>query len=341
MPQGKLMRPTATVTADEWRQASEQYAKPTGERKRPFDLKHIFRSLQNPFTGNSETPPETPDGPTAARRGSILPPAAPSAKPSMVNLVRKASMNAVKFMSVRSSSPPEDSQKPLFTAADLEVTDFWQTPFRKRYQDALNAENNAINKLVEQALEDDTADDIKLGYERNVPEHLPNSPLCPLNPKHKSGGKGICPMHGRKLPDRPMYTPPGRPVQRTATTHSGPQTPGPVRQGTINSIPKTPGPKTPGPTVIWEGSTSEFAKAVQRQDSIGNVLRMQTGAMSIAGRLEYGEQLRRASITWANIQPGGEEGEGNSSPAAKWKPANEAPKTAPLWKVEREGTSYF
>lgn len=30
-----------------------------------------------------------------------------------------------------------------------------------------------------------------------IPEHLPNSPLCPRNPKHKSGGTGTCPYHGR------------------------------------------------------------------------------------------------------------------------------------------------
>lgn len=30
-----------------------------------------------------------------------------------------------------------------------------------------------------------------------VPEHLPNSPLCPRHPKHKSGGTGECPYHGR------------------------------------------------------------------------------------------------------------------------------------------------
>lgn len=31
----------------------------------------------------------------------------------------------------------------------------------------------------------------------SVPEHLPNSPLCPRHPKHKSGGAGECPYHGR------------------------------------------------------------------------------------------------------------------------------------------------
>lgn len=35
-------------------------------------------------------------------------------------------------------------------------------------------------------------------FELNLPEHLPNSPLCPKNPNHKSGGAGICPYHGRR-----------------------------------------------------------------------------------------------------------------------------------------------
>lgn len=32
----------------------------------------------------------------------------------------------------------------------------------------------------------------------NIPEHLPSSPLCPKNPKHKSGGKGTCVYHGKR-----------------------------------------------------------------------------------------------------------------------------------------------
>lgn len=30
------------------------------------------------------------------------------------------------------------------------------------------------------------------------PEHLPSSPLCPRNSKHKSKGRGICVYHGRR-----------------------------------------------------------------------------------------------------------------------------------------------
>ncbi|KAL8686718.1 MAG: hypothetical protein Q9218_006912 [Villophora microphyllina] len=44
---------------------------------------------------------------------------------------------------------------------------------------------------------DEQVDDEREKFELNVPEHLPSSPLCPRNPKHKSGGKGVCVYHGR------------------------------------------------------------------------------------------------------------------------------------------------
>ena len=39
----------------------------------------------------------------------------------------------------------------------------------------------------------------------SVPEHLPNSPLCPRHPRHPSGGTGDCPYHGRN-PSLPKET---------------------------------------------------------------------------------------------------------------------------------------
>lgn len=35
-------------------------------------------------------------------------------------------------------------------------------------------------------------------FEFDIPEHLPASPLCPANAKHKSGGTGLCVYHGRR-----------------------------------------------------------------------------------------------------------------------------------------------
>jgi hypothetical protein len=32
----------------------------------------------------------------------------------------------------------------------------------------------------------------KPDFALNVPEHLPTSPLCPVNPRHPSGGNGVC-----------------------------------------------------------------------------------------------------------------------------------------------------
>ncbi|OCL12500.1 hypothetical protein AOQ84DRAFT_373023 [Glonium stellatum] len=46
--------------------------------------------------------------------------------------------------------------------------------------------------------ESDEEDTSKKTFQWDVPEHLPGSPLCPLSPMHKSGGKGICVYHGRR-----------------------------------------------------------------------------------------------------------------------------------------------
>ena len=36
-------------------------------------------------------------------------------------------------------------------------------------------------------------------FELNLPpEHLTNSPFCPKNPRHPSGGTGVCVYHGRR-----------------------------------------------------------------------------------------------------------------------------------------------
>lgn len=43
------------------------------------------------------------------------------------------------------------------------------------------------------------AKDAQFRFELNVPEHLPNSPLCPKHPKNRhTGGKGVCVYHGRR-----------------------------------------------------------------------------------------------------------------------------------------------
>ena len=37
----------------------------------------------------------------------------------------------------------------------------------------------------------------------SVPEHLPNSPLCPRHPEHRSRGRGVCPYHGKNMASPP------------------------------------------------------------------------------------------------------------------------------------------
>ncbi|CAJ2513676.1 Uu.00g017950.m01.CDS01 [Anthostomella pinea] len=36
------------------------------------------------------------------------------------------------------------------------------------------------------------------GFQFDMPEHLPSSPMCPANKRHPSGGTGVCVYHGRR-----------------------------------------------------------------------------------------------------------------------------------------------
>lgn len=52
----------------------------------------------------------------------------------------------------------------------------------------------------------DASDTSSVPFVMEIPDHLANSPLCPRHPKNKSGGKGTCPMHGRRETDESMGT---------------------------------------------------------------------------------------------------------------------------------------
>ncbi|KAI0453080.1 hypothetical protein F5B21DRAFT_526312 [Xylaria acuta] len=50
--------------------------------------------------------------------------------------------------------------------------------------------------------------DQRAAFRFDLPEHLPSSPMCPTNKRHKSGGTGVCVYHGR-----------ARGVRKTASPH--------------------------------------------------------------------------------------------------------------------------
>jgi hypothetical protein len=53
---------------------------------------------------------------------------------------------------------------------------------------------------ISKALADDDsgAEDADTLLQTHVPDHLPGSPLCPLDGRNKTGGKSICPLHGSR-----------------------------------------------------------------------------------------------------------------------------------------------
>lgn len=138
---------------------------------------------------------------------------------SMGTLLRKASRPSISKLKKAASQSTVHSQGTVVSRPELQVTNFHQTPYAQRVANNHRNEMTLLRSYIEEALNDED-DNTVFGFELNVPDHLPNSPLCPLSPKHRSGGKAICPLHGRskkkastavsKIPQKPALRPPQR-----------------------------------------------------------------------------------------------------------------------------------
>ncbi|KAK5163259.1 histone deacetylase [Saxophila tyrrhenica] len=167
-------------------------------KKKPTGFKGFFFDMRN--TSSTKADPESPEAALSKRRGPIV------SKASLQSLVPKLSFPKLKSQSSRQST----SARERSPDDRLRVTQFEQTPYSQRYGDARRAKRNQIRTYVEEALgEEDAASESanNMPFELNVPDHLPGSPLCPLSPKHKSGGKAICPIHGRKRNSKALDSP--------------------------------------------------------------------------------------------------------------------------------------
>jgi hypothetical protein len=156
------------------------------EVEKPKGFKGFFFDMRSMPTESTEADSESPEARAMKRRSPIF------QHRSLQSLVPKFPLPKLR----RKSSPPVE--EPKETDDPLAVTSFQQTPFSQRYGDARRAKMSQIRSHIAETLREDDDDQTAFPFAFNVPDHLPNSPLCPLSPKHKSGGKAICPIHGRK-----------------------------------------------------------------------------------------------------------------------------------------------
>ena len=155
--------------------------------QKPSVFKGFFFDMRSIPTDQESAESESPEAKATKRRSPIF------LKSSFQSLLPKVSLPKLKRkISKQHKAEPEASLDPL------EVTGFQQTPYSQRYGDTRRAKMSQIRSYVEETLREDDDEMGALTFELNVPDHLPNSPLCPLSPKHKSGGKAICPIHRRK-----------------------------------------------------------------------------------------------------------------------------------------------
>lgn len=170
---------------------SEKHQGSAAEGKKWSVFKHFFDDLRSVSAADPNI--DTPEPAALKRRDAVF------HRTSMATLLQKVSMSQMnKLKRKASQATVSTARQTIRSKPSLEVTNFEQTPFTQRYGNTIKAERSLIKSYIEEALNDDDNDDVQLGFELDVPDHLPNSPLCPLSPKHKSGGKAICPLHGRK-----------------------------------------------------------------------------------------------------------------------------------------------
>ena len=159
-------------------------------KEEDYKMLRGFRSFffdSRSMPGEEESTESSPTALTRIQRRSVLLP-----KLSLNGLLPKLSFPRLKSRSSRVIDKPA-------TLDPLEVTDFHQTPYSQRYGDARRAKMAQIRSYVDEVLGSNDYDSAtKLPFELNVPDHLPSSPLCPLNARRNSTSPVLCPMHGRK-----------------------------------------------------------------------------------------------------------------------------------------------
>lgn len=110
----------------------------------------------------------------------------------------------------RVHTPPLPSESPSSTKPRGFFFDYsapnadnsaWNRDVREREGSTGTVRSNSVGgmdwyRVKLDAIESDPV--TRQQFVTSVPDHLPNSPLCPRNPKHKSRGNGICVFHGRK-----------------------------------------------------------------------------------------------------------------------------------------------
>lgn len=132
------------------------------------------------------TPPLPGDGPGQTRKGFFFDYVAPS---------DPASSTAENPTGEGAAGPSSPRNRPA-RGRTIGGSDWFETQLAgvDAVDDTANSGSRTVAGLAKptKAHEEQMAD-------MNVPEHLPSSPLCPRHEKHKSGGKGVCWMHGRNI----------------------------------------------------------------------------------------------------------------------------------------------
>lgn len=100
-----------------------------------------------------------------------------------------------KISGSKSKSDPQLSSAPSTPGS---TTEWWEADTKHTETGKKTSGHKPKNVNMNGPMHPGLLPGLPASFVLELPEHLPNSPLCPKNPAHKSGGSGICPSHGRR-----------------------------------------------------------------------------------------------------------------------------------------------
>lgn len=109
----------------------------------------------------------------------------PNGTPGLTATVNNIQGNNSGYLSVKPPASPS-----LAATSPMLGHDGWYRVHQSHFPDA--PDERTLTALAHQEEEE------RRKFEWLVPEHLPNSPLCPLHPKYKGPSAGLCYWHGRR-----------------------------------------------------------------------------------------------------------------------------------------------
>jgi hypothetical protein len=150
-----------------------------------WDSDALLMSLSSDIDNHEDN--DEDEGPEGPRSDFVHTPVdfEPNGKPGLTAIVSNVQGNSSSYLSVKPPASPS-----LAATSPMLGHDGWYRIHQSHFPDT--PDERTLTALARQEEEE------RRKFEWLVPEHLPDSPLCPLHAKYRGPSAGLCYWHGRR-----------------------------------------------------------------------------------------------------------------------------------------------